>query len=291
MKNAMKSILIGAVLAIGFGAHAQTLDTIKQTGVVKIGVRENAAPLSSMTKDGVASGYMVDLCQMVVSDMQSKLNMKLDIQYVPVTAAEVSDKVNNGDINMECGVTAVNPLQRSKMNVSYNTFVTSTNLVTLSKNRAYRHRDFFSHLVAQNKKVAIMKDSGQDAVLNKWLSVKSLNFVTVNSVEEGIQKVASGEAFAFMQEKVVGEKAIQDLKLNKDDFVFAFDSISVAPYSIMLKKDDDKMLAMVDSSLKKVYASGAARKQMEAVLLTQGYSINNLSYDAMRAPSTENAVN
>ena len=61
--------------------HAQqsTLDKIRSTGVVTMGVRESSGALSYTLGDGKYAGFHVEICNDVLRDIQKQLNMKTGI--------------------------------------------------------------------------------------------------------------------------------------------------------------------------------------------------------------------
>ena len=58
-----------------FNVQADTLSKIKSTGIVNIGVRINADPFSYY-ENGQSHGYMVELCNNVVEEIQKEIGKK-----------------------------------------------------------------------------------------------------------------------------------------------------------------------------------------------------------------------
>ncbi len=84
--------------------HAQqsTLDKIRSTGVVTMGVRESSGALSYTLGDGKYAGFHVEICNDVLRDIQKQLNMKtLDIKYTPVTSQNRIPLLQNGTVDIE----------------------------------------------------------------------------------------------------------------------------------------------------------------------------------------------
>jgi len=94
-----------------------------------------------------------------------------------------------------------------------------------------------------------------------------------------------------VQDKVLIEKGINNLKLDKKIFAFSQEPLSIEPYSIMVKKGDSEMVSLINSSLRSSYSSGQARKIMTKWLEPKQIDINFLTSDNFKTPSTENAVN
>ena len=138
--------------------------------------------------------------------------------------------------------------------------------------------------------MAVMKGTSHEEVVKRLALGHNVNVVYVGSVEEGIQKVQTGEVFGFVQDKVLLEKAVHNLKADKNALVFSQDSLSLEPYSLMVQKGDTEMLKLVNASLRASYVSGTARKMMQEWLKPSEIQINHLTSDNFRTPSTENAV-
>jgi glutamate/aspartate transport system substrate-binding protein len=291
----MKKIIYFFICIISiFNANAQvesiTLSRIKNTGIVKIGVRTNADPFS-FYQESQGNGYIVELCNIIVEDLQKNFNKKLSIQYVPVNPSNRFELIQSGQIDLECGTTTVNKERREKADFSYNTFITSTNFVTLSKNKFDSPKDIYKYLIDKNQKIAIMKGTSHEEMIQHITLGRSFNVLYVNSIEEGLNKVVNGEVFAFVQDKALIEKGISNLKLDKKMFAFSQEPLSIEPYSIMIQKGDKEMVSFVNSSLKNSYSSGQALKLMNKWLQPKQIEINFLTSDNFKMPSTENAVN
>jgi glutamate/aspartate transport system substrate-binding protein len=95
-------------------AASQTMDKIKSTGTVTMGVRESSIPMSYTTGDSRFDGYHVEICRMILGDIKDKLGMNtLRINYQPVTSQNRVPLVQNGTVDIECGTTT-NNVNRAK---------------------------------------------------------------------------------------------------------------------------------------------------------------------------------
>ena len=84
-KKIGKNFLVATALFLGtLNAHAasQTLDKMKSTGAVTMGVRESSIPMSYTTGDSRFDGYHVEVCRMILADIKDKLGLStLRINY------------------------------------------------------------------------------------------------------------------------------------------------------------------------------------------------------------------
>ena len=68
-------------------AASPTLDKIKSSGNITMGVRESSIPMSYTTGDSRFDGYHVEICRMILGDIKDKLGLNaLRINYQPVTS-------------------------------------------------------------------------------------------------------------------------------------------------------------------------------------------------------------
>src|SRR5580698_9476948 len=95
-----KGILIAAFLAIvGFAAvsaplHAQTLDKIKQRGVVVVGTKADYKPFGFRDPSGAIVGFEPDLAK----DVAARLGVRLELE--PVVSANRIQFLQQGKIDL-----------------------------------------------------------------------------------------------------------------------------------------------------------------------------------------------
>ena len=111
-KQALRSYLVASFCVFGVitaQASSPTLDKIKTSGTVTMGVRESSIPMSFTTGGERYDGYHVEICRMILNDIKEKLGMSaLKIQYQAVTSQNRVPLVQNGTVDIECGTTTNN---------------------------------------------------------------------------------------------------------------------------------------------------------------------------------------
>ena len=121
-----KNLLIAAMLGLGLVSAVQaagTLDKIKSSGSITMGVRESSG-LSYTIGDNKYVGYHVEICQRVIGDLQKQLKLKtLDIKYQPVTSQNRLPLVQNGTVDLECGSTTNNATRQKDVAFAVTTYV------------------------------------------------------------------------------------------------------------------------------------------------------------------------
>lgn len=96
MKNILK-VSLGALLACGVAASADTLESVKKKGILNCGVSTGIAGFSATDSNGMWKGLDVDGCKAVASAV---LGDASKIKYVPLTAKERFTALQSGEIDV-----------------------------------------------------------------------------------------------------------------------------------------------------------------------------------------------
>jgi glutamate/aspartate transport system substrate-binding protein len=103
---------IGLALAIAMmgavTAQADTLDKVKASGTVTMGVRDSSGALSFTLGEGKYAGFHVDICQRILANLEKAAGKKLDVKYLSVTSQNRIPLTQNGTVDIECGSTTNN---------------------------------------------------------------------------------------------------------------------------------------------------------------------------------------
>src|SRR5260370_42343145 len=101
--------------AAGGGA----LEKLRQERTLRIAVRDDAPPFSFKDEKGEPAGFMVELCRSVSKDLAAQLNLgDLNIEYVPVTAANRFEKIEAATAGLPCQPTPVTSALRRRLHFS-----------------------------------------------------------------------------------------------------------------------------------------------------------------------------
>lgn len=251
----MHKLLIGVVFATTFIASsvsAGTLDRVRDSGTFKIGFRTDAAPYAYKNKLGEAAGYSVDLCRNVAVAVKDTLGLKdISIKYIPVTAENRFKAVQDGRIDILCGATTATLARRKLVDFSLGTFIDGATVMLKANGPGG-----FKELAGKNVGVrggTTTEDGLRDSL--KKMSVEA-KVVPVKSHDDGLSKLQSGELSAYFADRgilmflMMGSDAPQDLRVAKDYFSFE-------PYALAMKRGDDEFRLVVDTTLSRIYRTGA----------------------------------
>lgn len=247
--------LIGVVLAttvVLSSASAGTLDRVRDSGAFKIGYRTDAPPYAYKNQLGEAAGYSVDLCRNVAVAVKEFLGLKdISIEYVPVTAENRFKAVQDGRIDILCGATTATLARRKLVDFSLGTFIDGASVMLMADGPGG-----FTELTG--KSVGVRGGTTTEDGLRSTLKKMSVDakVVPVKSHDDGLVKLQKGEVSAYFADRAIllylmaGSDDPQALRVGKDYFSFE-------PYALAMQRGDDEFRLLVDTTLSRIYRTGA----------------------------------
>lgn len=270
-----------------FGQSVDTLEKIRQSKQIAIGVRINSLPFSTLTQ-GNPTGYSVDLCNKVLDSMRKELKLSdLKVRYVPVTAADRIAKLKSGDIDIECGATVNTKSRQADAAFSYSTFFAGEKLLV----RAGSNIQNVDALGGRT--IAVVKGTTAEKMFAQIRDGRfhNLKLVSYNSLQEAFNAVEAGTADALAQTDVLTESVRVNAR-NPDAFVMTQQAMSVEPMGLMVRKNDKALLSMVDRTLTTLYSSGEINTIYDRWFNTATYKMpmSMMLRDGIVHPNREPAV-
>jgi glutamate/aspartate transport system substrate-binding protein len=249
------SMLCGLLVA-GVQAHADTLEKIKSSGSVTMGVRESSGALSFALGGGKYAGFHVELCERVLADVQRSLGLpKLEIKYQAVTSQNRIPLVQNGTVDIECGSTTNNATRQKDVAFAVTTYVEEVRI-------AVKKASGISGIAQlAGKNVATTTGTTSVQLLRRHERANGVNFNEVFGKDhaDSFLLLESGRADAFVMDGQILAGNIAKSK-SPGDFAIVGEVLAVEPIAIMLRKDDPKFKAAVDATLTGLMKSGEIAK-------------------------------
>lgn len=255
-----KTMLVHAIAlaaaSVAFGAHADTLKKIKDSGSVTMGVRESSGALSFTLGDGKFTGYHYEICTRVLGDVQKQLGLaKLDVKYQPVTSQNRIPLVQNGTVDIECGSTTNNATRQKDVSFAVTTYVEEVRIAVKANS------GITSIAQLNGRKVATTTGTTSVQLLRKHERAGGVNFDEVFGKDhaDSFLLLESGRADAFVMDGQILAGNIAKSK-NPADFKIVGEVLSVEPIAIMIRKDDPAFKKAVDDSIIAMMKSGEIAK-------------------------------
>jgi glutamate/aspartate transport system substrate-binding protein len=242
--------------AQGAFASSATLDKIKASGAVTMGVRESSIPMSYTTGDSRFDGFHIEMCRMILNDIKDKLGLStLRINYQPVTGQNRIPLVQNGTVDIECGTTTNNTARQRDVSFANTLYVEEVRIAV----KANSGINSISQLAG--KKVATTTGTTSVQILRKHEKATGVNFDEVFGKDhaDSFLLLESGRADAFVMDGSILAGNIANSR-NPKDFKIVGEVLSTEPIAIMVRKDDPQFKAAVNAAIAKIVANGSMPK-------------------------------
>jgi len=248
---------LGIILLIAFFASplaAQeltgTLQQIKKSGQIRIGYRVSEPPMSFLDKDGNPTGYSIDICKGIVTEVENKIGTDVKVEYIPVTADGRFKALGDNKIDILCGSTTKTLSRSELVDFTQLTFVTGASLMTLKENKAHDSDGF------DGKKIGVVEATTTAVELKKLFQDTSTDaeVVLFNSAKEGIDALRKKKIDAFSSDQVI----LIGLALKEHDpmnFVIKSVVFSFEPFALAVRRNDADFRLVADRVISELYRS------------------------------------
>ena len=258
IKLALSKVSLAVIgLTIGASSFAgATLDKIIEKESIVFGARANSAPYSRINSNGLAEGLSLDVCKIIVKDIQAKTGKTLAVTTQEVNGQTRQPLVLNGTTPLECGSTSYTE-ERAKV---VNFLVVDADPVipaTLSSNNSITTLESF-----KGKKVSVVAGTTAEKIFRKLNAEKSwgTSIVLAKDYPLAFLQVEQGLTDAVVTNGVLlaGEMS----KLNNGKFKLLPKVIvgEAEPIGIMYGKNDPEFTAIVKATEARIKADGTLER-------------------------------
>ena len=230
-----------------------TLEKIKASGKVVLGVRETSPPMAyALGANEKYVGYHVELCERVLKEIvpQAKL------EYMAVTAQNTLPLVQNGTLDIGCGPTTNNTARQQQVAFAVTTYVSEVRMAV--------RKDSDLKSISQLAGRTIAASTGTTAVQLLRKQERALGGAPIKTVlgkdhHESFLLLESGRADAF----VLDDNLLAGMIANSKDpsaYRIVGEPLGAEPIALLFRKDDPAFKAAVDGVLIKLMQSGEMEK-------------------------------
>ncbi len=233
---------------------AGTLQKIYETGVIRIGHRENSPPFSFLDAQRRPIGYSLDLCDVVVEQVGVHVHKSLRVEYVPVSPTNRFDLVKSGAVDLECGSTTASAERRTVFGFSPAIFVTGTKLLVKRGSGIRSLRDL------QGKTVVLTSGTVHADTVPRLAQRQkvTIQFLFAPDHDASFKMLAEGKADAFANDDIQLYGAIA-LRNATSDYRVVGDFLTYADYALMFRPGDAEFAEVVNQAFERMATSGETR--------------------------------
>jgi glutamate/aspartate transport system substrate-binding protein len=257
MKIRLIALYASALCALASPAHAQqsTLDKVKASGVITMGVRESSGALSYSLGNGQYAGMHVEVCQRIIAEMEKQLQRKIEVKLQQLTAPTRIPLLNNGTIDIECGNTTNNATRQKEVAFLNTTYVEEVRMAV----KANSGLNSINQL--GGKTVVATAGSTTVQTLRRHERATGLDFVEIfgkdNSDSFLLLESDRAQAFVYDSQVLAGNIA---LSKNPADFKIVGEVLNTEPIAIMIRKDDPSLKKLGNDVIASLVKSGEMAK-------------------------------
>jgi glutamate/aspartate transport system substrate-binding protein len=246
----VSSCFVGVFATAAYAAAplaSPTLDSIKSSGVLTVGVRDNSYPFSYLDNNNAYLGYSVEISNAIIAAIKQKLNTpNLQVRQLAITSQNRIPLLQNNQIQYECSSTTNNKDREKQVNFSTTIFEIGTRLL-VNKTSGIKS---FSDL--KGKTVVTVAGSTSERLLREMNDRDSMGMHIISSTDSSTSFVVleTGRAVAYMMDDAVLAGARATAR-DPSAWEIVAKPVSHEAYGCMLPKDDAGFKALVDGVIKK----------------------------------------
>ncbi|MDR1709497.1 MAG: amino acid ABC transporter substrate-binding protein [Candidatus Accumulibacter sp.] len=237
-------------------AHGGTLEKIRETGRITLGVRSSSIPFSFVNLENEPIGYVVDLCRKVTEAIRQELSLPaLEVAYRFVTLEDRYKRLAAGDIDLECASSSNTRSRYDEAAFSVNLFYVNIRMVVRRGSGIHDFEDL------TGKKVVVTTNSTTERLVRQIIAAGhwKVDLMTTGSHSESFRLVKSGRAAAFVLDDVLLAGLIA-VSRDPQAYQIVGAPLRIEPYALAMRKDDPEFKAVVDRALTQAMQSGEAER-------------------------------
>lgn len=229
------------------------MDRIRQSGEIRVGVRQDAFPFAFLDSDtGRYSGFAVDMAHLLAAFLSKRLERTIHLRPVPVTAKNRIDMVRRGVIDVEMGASSLNQSREALVDFSLIFFISET-----------------TFLVGKNSGIAIIGDlNGKTIgaargttnleVLNTLVAtgrVVPQAIVLTDTHAEGMQALQQSTIDAYCSDRIL-LNVMRHQTAAPDNWIALDHAVAYEPYAFMLPEGSSDFRDFLNDTIRWTVSSG-----------------------------------
>ncbi|GAB4228518.1 MAG: hypothetical protein Kow0049_09630 [Stanieria sp.] len=240
-------VLLGLFLSIPLQVKADTvLEEIQKTGVVKVAIREDAAPFGYTDNQGNLQGYCLDFFSLL--EKKLIIQLKRNTLIFRVLKSRVDnrfDLVTDGFVQLECGPNTIVSKQQEEVVFSQPFFITGTQFLIRQSNNNLINLN--SNL--NNSTLGVIEGTSTEKYLRDRYSQAQLTlFRGVTARDRGVQALAQGKIDAMVSDGILLRAEAQQQNLSLANYpLIPEQPLTCDTYGMLLPQGDRSWQDFVNS--------------------------------------------
>jgi glutamate/aspartate transport system substrate-binding protein len=233
-----------------------TVEKIKSSGSITLGVRESSGALAYTLGGGKYGGFHTEMANNIIADLKAALNLPaLKVKYLPITSESRIPLVVDGTVDLECGSTTNDMSREKQVDFADTTYLEQVRIAVPANSSINGIRDL------NGKTVVTTAGTTEVQLLHDNKEAENIQFKLLLGRDHGdsFQMLESGRADAFVMDGSILAGNIAMSK-NPQAFKLVGEPLSTEPIACMLRKHDEAFLKMVNRSIERQARDGTLAK-------------------------------
>ena len=225
------------------------IQRIRDKQALTIAYDPGQAPFSLVGDDGQPTGYSIDLCRIIASELVTQLNLGLlDVRWMKTNSRSRFDAIESGEADLECGASS-NTLERQRrVAFSLTTFIQGATFAVRQDADLQKLEELGS------KKIAVVRNTTTSKMLKQAIASGQMQatLVETKNMEAAANLLASKDVEAvagdrlLMFDQLIRSKLGTRFRMLPQDFAPEY-------YAIMMSKSDPDFRWAVNATLSRTF--------------------------------------
>ena len=261
--------LTGSLIWFGLTLPVRAEDVlarIQRTGIVKIAIREDAAPFGYLNVNNKLQGYCLDFFVLLENRLVDSLERNtLSIQLFKSTTNNRFSLVANNIVDLECGPNTIRKDIPKNTNFSTSFFITGTQFLISQKNQDRFELDGDLNKIRLG---TIRNTTTEEFISETYPDATIQRFSGVTARSRGVQAVAQGKIDAMVSDGILLRAEAQRQELSATKYPLVPEIPLTCDRYGMIIRDDSQWQDFINSVI----------ESSEAVALAKAWFGNLYSY-------------
>ena len=246
MNRKFASFITSVWLLLCFAVTARgesTLDKIQRTGVLKVAIRQDAAPFGYLDANDNLQGYCLDFFTILEKQLLEKLNRNsLSVKLYKSTLNNRFELVSRGIVDLECGPNTIRS-NISEVDFSNGFFQTGTQFLVKENNRIDLDGDL------SNSRLGVIDNtSTAEFVAQRYPLATLRKYSGVTARTRGVEAVEQGKIDAMISDGILLRAEAQQQELSSARYPLIPDvPLTCDRYGMIIPVEDPNWQNFVNS--------------------------------------------
>ena len=254
-----------------------TLESIQETGVLSLAIREDAAPFGYVNSNNQLRGYCLDFFALLEKKLKEHLDRNtLATRLLKSTVNNRFELVNKGLIDLECGPNTIRELSLPKVAFSRPFFIARTQFLTREESDLDLNSDLADATIG-----VIGNTSTEQLVKERYPNAKVVLYSGITARSRGVQAVAQGIIDAMVSDGILLRAEAARQNLSVEEFILIPVTSEVLDDDELLGKSDRYGMIIPEDSQWQDFVNSAIKSPESQQLLKKWFkdTVRELDFD------------